>query len=325
LKDVLSLQQADHHRLTQTHRNSGGILDVVEQVRHGQIDCVNRPGVTFSNGLSEPEVGFSSIAAKYSTAVQKYGYEHVALIMSRRAGDPETPGWNTTYSNHVLRNMCNPNAIKVPGTRLYVGDRIIIRENMNVVDANAGMNIGANSGSKRKDDLDGMLDNDKDDTVRVVNGDTGTILSFQKSYGPSKSMMPSSLCLKLDDGRTVYFPGSETNVLQHAYALTVHSAQGSEYKKVIAVITPGQASFMNRSMLFTGLSRARNELDINGENAAIRRVASTPLPPRNSALVERFNQKLKSFNDSYLDLDGDDKYKTDEKKDLSDHQLVFRY
>jgi len=294
LKDVLDVREADHHRLTKTHRNSGGILDVLEQVRRGDVDCIDRPGVKFSHGLDDAAVGFALIAQKYISAVSKYGgYEHVALIMSMRAGEPYVPGWNTTYSNQVLRDLCNPHALKIPGTRFFVGDRIIIRENMNVP-------------------LAGQEDEDE---VRVVNGDTGTITSFEKDARNPRSLMSKSIRIKLDDGRMVDLPGAGVSVLQHSYALTVHSAQGSEYRKVISVVTPGHSAFMNRAMIFTGWSRAREDLDINGSDHVIRKIVATPLPARNSSLVERVAlalEALKSGEDP-----GDDEFNED---DMDEHQ-----
>lgn len=284
LRDVMQIKQGDHHLLTTTHRNSGGILEVLHQIRLGEIECEDLPSVKFSHGLRTAQEQFHEIAHKYINAVSKNGYEGVALLMSMRAGEPNVPGWNVTYANQVLRDLCNPHAEKVPGSRMFVGDRIIIRDNMNVPLAGASP---TRPDVERSDD-----DEPGEGETRVVNGDTGTILSYERGGGQTRSLAPRSLRLKLDDDRIVDLPGSEMSTLQHSYALTVHSAQGSEYKKVIAVITPGHPSFINRSSLFTSLSRAKEELDINGDDAVLRKVAATPLPERYSSLVERVNLEL---------------------------------
>ncbi len=87
------------------------------------------------------------------------------------------------------------------------------------------------------------------------------------------------MVIKLDDGRFIQFPGDSLKDLQHSYAATVHMAQGSEYKDVMLVMTPGQASFMNANMFLTGASRAREGLWIYGDDAELRRIAATKLPP----------------------------------------------
>lgn len=285
LKDVLSIEAADHHRLTKTHRNSGGILEVIQQISNGQIDCVDRPGLRFSHGLGEAATEFSGVARKYIDAVGKHGFENVVLLMSMRAGEPNVPGWNTTYANAVLRDLCNAHAEKIPGTRLHVGDRILIKDNMNVPLAGSGAAQRARSADE--DD-----DSPAEGETRVVNGDTGSILSFTRDPSKPNSLVPLHVTMHLDDGRRVDFPGNACDLLQHSYALTVHSAQGSEYKKVIAVATPGHSSFINRAMLFTGLSRAREALEVYAEDHVLRKIAATPLPTRNSALVRRVRSEL---------------------------------
>lgn len=289
LKDVLSLDGPDHHRLTTTHRNGGGILEVIDQVRNGYIDCIDREDVRFSHRLGEPALEFPTVAQQYVEAVRRHGFENVILLIPKRQGEPNTPGWNTTYANATLREMCNPNAEKLPGTaRLHVGDRIIIRANMKVPLAGTG-------GRQQESSADEDSDECKSNEVRVVNGDTGTIVSwsaYRHKAGQPKRAGAQFITLRLDDGRTVDFPGSATEMLQHSYALSVHSGQGSEYAHVIAVCPPASRNFVNRPMLFTGLSRGRSMLEIHGEDNDLRAVAATPAPSRNSALTQRVRRLL---------------------------------
>lgn len=286
LRDLLALDGPDHHRLNKTHRNSGGILEVIEQVRQGTIDCIDREAVTFSHKLGKACDEFATVARSYIQAVSLHGFEHVMLLIPKRQGDPAVADWNISYANAVLRGMCNPNAEKIPGTsRLHVGDRIIIRANMDVPRAGAETRRGP-----------GYEDDDpKADMVRVVNGDTGSIVSYlqheQKQSGPRR-VGAKTVRLKLDDGRAVDFPGAAVEALDHSYALTVHSAQGSEYKHVIAVVPPASRSFNNRTMLTTGLSRAQARLHVHGEDADIQRVAATLPAPRNSALAPRVRRLM---------------------------------
>jgi exodeoxyribonuclease V alpha subunit len=52
----------------------------------------------------------------------------------------------------------------------------------------------------------------------------------------------------------------EINALLHAYALTVHKAQGSEWRKVFLVLHHSHATMLQRELLYTGVTRAREEL-----------------------------------------------------------------
>jgi exodeoxyribonuclease V alpha subunit len=53
---------------------------------------------------------------------------------------------------------------------------------------------------------------------------------------------------------------SEVNALLLAYALTVHKAQGSEWRKVFFCLHHSHATMMQRELLYTGITRAREEL-----------------------------------------------------------------
>ena len=273
LQDLLSIPEIDHNTLTTVHRNSGGILDVIREVKRGELSPKNREGVTFSGTLDDAEFGFSEVMGKYIAAVSRAGYEGTALLMSRRKGEADVAGWNTTFANAVLRDVCNPNAQKVPGTSVHVGDRIIIKENMTIPGA------------------------DGEGEQRVVNGDKGVVRSFSMNQKDARNAGADKIRLALDDGRTIDFPGVASGALQHSYALTVHAGQGSEYAEVIAVITPGAASFINRNMLYTALSRARTNLDVYGEDRVLRQVARTPMPSRNSGLVDRVRDILGNDED----------------------------
>ena len=53
---------------------------------------------------------------------------------------------------------------------------------------------------------------------------------------------------------------AEVNALLHAYALTVHKAQGSEWRKVFLTFHQSHATMLQRELLYTAVTRAREEL-----------------------------------------------------------------
>jgi ATP-dependent exoDNAse (exonuclease V) alpha subunit len=103
---------------------------------------------------------------------------------------------------------------------------------------------------------------------------------------------PKWVKLALDDGREIWYPGSDLGSVDHSYALTNHAVQGSEYEKVISVVTPGSPDFMNQNMILTAFSRAKSDLEIYGDPETLRKIAATPMPTRNSALSERVSQEM---------------------------------
>lgn len=290
LADLIKLPGVDHSHLSTVHRNGGAILRLVNEIDTGSFspaDYDSCDDVKFSHGLGDARTYFPVVMKSYIDAVEKRGIENVMLMISRRQGKPEEAGWNTTYANAVLREALNPYGEKLPGSaNLHVTDRIIIRENMSL---------------RQKGDHE----DEEERQVRVVNGDTGEIVAFERATG-TKVDGVAWLRIKLDDGRLIDYPGDALKHLDHAYALTVHAGQGSEYQEVLAVFTPGAPSFINRSTLYTAVSRPRIKLHVFGEDAVLRKIAATPVPRRNSALVARVQALL-----------GDSPAETDEEVEAS--------
>lgn len=273
LHDLLRIQGFDHYRLNRTHRNTGGILDVIMKAGAGVVDGIDREDVTFRGELPDatPE-GFASVIADYDDALRQENdhFASVGLIIPKRKGDIHTPGWNVTYLNHLLRTRYNPDGAPVPGTTFFVNDRVLIRKNQILSQMHRAPSEGSEAGTP---------------TEVVVNGDTGTIASVSMINEQGATVV-GHIMINLDDGRKIYYPGKAIDDLDHAYAITCHAAQGSEYRRVIFLCTDGPRSFMNRSIVFTALSRAKINLKIWGALPKLQRICRHTRLPRNSALIE---------------------------------------
>lgn len=86
--------------------------------------------------------------------------------------------------------------------------------------------------------------------VGVFNGDTGYILNINNTL--------KKLLVKFDDNKVVEYDFSQLDEIDLAYAVTVHKSQGSEYKAVIIPILGGPPMLMNRNLLYTAVTRAKN-------------------------------------------------------------------
>ncbi|MDE1012166.1 MAG: ATP-binding domain-containing protein, partial [Paraburkholderia fungorum] len=91
----------------------------------------------------------------------------------------------------------------------------------------------------------------------------------------------------LEAGNSFKFNQESNTTLVLAYALTVHAAQGSEYREVIFICTDGHAGFMHRGIVYTAFSRTRKRLLVVADDEVLRRSCARPIPPRNSRLVQR--------------------------------------
>ena len=94
----------------------------------------------------------------------------------------------------------------------------------------------------------------------VFNGDVGTVTSIDQSM--------EQLTVVFDD-KKVDYDFQQLQELEPAYAMTVHKSQGSEYRAVILAAWNGSAYLMNRSVLYTAITRARELLIVVGREEII--------------------------------------------------------
>ena len=111
----------------------------------------------------------------------------------------------------------------------------------------------------------------------VFNGDIGTILEVDAG-GITVSF----------DGRLVAYPPELLGELEPAYAVTVHKAQGSEYRAVILALSDVPPSLLARGVLYTAITRARELFILVGDGELMARmVANDRQTKRYSALRTR--------------------------------------
>ncbi len=95
----------------------------------------------------------------------------------------------------------------------------------------------------------------------VFNGDIGYIASID----------PAAEAFAVDfDGRRAEYVFEQASELDHAWATTVHKAQGSEYRAVVFSAVRAAPQLMYRSLLYTAVTRAAELLVIVGDEDVIR-------------------------------------------------------
>ncbi len=111
----------------------------------------------------------------------------------------------------------------------------------------------------------------------VFNGDIGTIVEVDAG-GITVSF----------DGRLAAYPPELLGELEPAYAVTVHKAQGSEYRAVILALSDVPPSLLARGVLYTAITRARELFILVGDGELMARmVANDRQMRRYSALRTR--------------------------------------
>ncbi|HYP19400.1 MAG TPA: ATP-dependent RecD-like DNA helicase [Chloroflexia bacterium] len=115
---------------------------------------------------------------------------------------------------------------------------------------------------------------------QVSNGELGRILRID--------LEEERVLVSFDAEWTVEYTFQELDELTHAYAISVHKAQGSEYPAVIMPILPQQGRMLQRNLMYTAVSRARNLVVLAGSPEAIKRaVQNTTSTLRYSGLPQR--------------------------------------
>ena len=116
----------------------------------------------------------------------------------------------------------------------------------------------------------------------IYNGDIGTLLTID----------PDSETLTIDfDGRIASYGFDALIELEHAWAITVHKAQGSEYRAVILALGGSSQMLMTRGVLYTAVTRAKELLILVGdENQAHQMIDNFRQSRRYTALRVRLRQ-----------------------------------
>lgn len=96
----------------------------------------------------------------------------------------------------------------------------------------------------------------------IVNGDIGYITRIYKDDEDTY------IAIQFDD-RHVELKQSEAENLSLAYAMTIHKSQGGQFQKVIMPMHPSQYIMLHRNIFYTGVTRAKEEVDIIGVKRAV--------------------------------------------------------
>jgi exodeoxyribonuclease V alpha subunit len=100
----------------------------------------------------------------------------------------------------------------------------------------------------------------------IFNGDIGIIKSID--------MNMEQLTIVFDDDREADYDFTQLNEIEPAYAMTVHKSQGSEYRAVVLSAWSGSAYLLNRSVLYTAVTRAKTLLIIVGREETVAAMAA---------------------------------------------------
>ncbi len=162
--------------------------------------------------------------------------------------------------NQRIRESVNPHAYTKPelkhGNRVFrLGDRVLQMKNMG----------------------------------DVSNGDVGFVKNIY--IGEDND---STITVSFGDGRFHEYTTDELDMLELAYAMTIHKSQGSEYNTIIIPMLASYYIMLRRNLIYTAITRAKKKVIIVGEKKAVyMAIHKNDIDGRNTRLAERI-QRLRS-------------------------------
>lgn len=252
LADLLRSGRLPTLRLTEIFRQAAASAIIRGARAVDQGDCpvlVNdAAGDFFFLRRTDPNRAVETIVQLCQTRLPKnmgISPDQIQVLSPTRKGPA-----GTTSLNRALQAAVNPPAQgkeeKTFGTTLFrVGDRVMqVKNNYDVLweeVSGSGMGMG------------------------IFNGDIGQVEAIDTASG--------QITVDFDGHRAVYTPDM-LGQLEPAYAITVHKAQGSEYRAVILSAVEAAPMLLTRGVLYTAMTRAKELLILVGDDQVVARMAA---------------------------------------------------
>lgn len=275
LADLISSGAFSVTRLEVIYRQGGesSILRYAHEIRRGEHHRLREnEGDLFylarESGEATAECVAELLSARLPRAYGEESLENTQVLAPARRGAA-----GTQNLNRILQARLNPPG---PGKREVEAAGVIFREGDRVMQ------------TKNDYDLIGQVTDESGLTTLtqgVFNGDIGKIESIDAAA--------ESLTVRFDRQSVVTYPFSLLEELEHAYAVTVHKSQGSEYETVVLALSGTPPQLRLRSLLYTAVTRAKRRLILVGSQQLSAQMARSPGGSgRCSGLADRIREAL---------------------------------
>jgi len=263
LGDLMAAPPAKVTRLDTIYRQGkeSGIVTTAHAILHGET----HPGVTFRSLRDlDPEKDFTFIEAEQPEqcmqAIKYLAKEYIPKahdidpIKDLQVMSPMHRGTaGITILNTELQEALNPKSKAesrlrsdpdyTPAAQTHFREKTRKPLPVEIEYGSASYRIG-----------DKVIQTRNNYDKNVFNGDTGII----------KAIAADSSGLTIEFDQLVEYTRSELSELQHAYTISIHKSQGSEYPVVIIPLLKQHFLLLQRNLVYTGITRARRKVYIVG-------------------------------------------------------------
>lgn len=272
LHDLLASGKVPSVELTEIFRQAAESLIVMNahSIIHGDLPELQDKSSDFFFMYSENETDSLRLAISLcKTRLPKaYGYdplEDIQVLCLSRVG-----AVGTEIVNRELQAALNPPSKDKREMPMF--DRVIFRDGDKIM--------------QTKNDYDVEWRRGAEKSHGIFNGDIGRILDTDRV---------NRRCDIDFEGRKAQYDGDMLKKIEHAYAVTVHKSQGSEYPAVILLLPNYLNRLSYRNLLYTAITRAKKTLIVIGTDAKIEQMV------RNDRREERYSCLAPMLEDQFVD------------------------
>ncbi len=247
LRDILNSQRFATVRLNEIFRQAQESLIVTNAhaINHGQMPnlSVKNNDFFFLKRVSDHDIALTIADLCKNRLPKTYGEmarNGIQVIAPSRKGESGTESLNI-----LLQGMLNPPS---PYLREFRFRDRLFREGDRVMQTRNNYDL---LWSRVYDDKTGY---------GIFNGDIGVIEEIRRN--------DNEMTILFDDRRVIY-DCSLLEDLEHAYAVTVHKSQGSEYPIVVIPMCSAASMLLSRNLLYTAVTRAKNMVILVGREAIV--------------------------------------------------------
>lgn len=279
-KDLIDSKVMPRVNLTEVYRQQEGssIIDLAHKIKNGLPVSINEK----HHDRSFIPCSSNQIATVVEKVVQGavnkgYNMQDIQVLAPIYRGPA---GINKL--NELLQDILNP---KDKDTRFLQYGDVEYRENDKVL----------------------QLINRPDDNV--FNGDIGVVTGVYKA---EENALGKDVVIVDYEGNDITYTKQDLSEITHAYCCSIHKSQGSEFPIVIMPIVRQYFRMLQKNILYTGLTRAKQSLVVCGEEQAFNQGIQTLGHER----MTSFDTKLKMYFDTDVETDTQSETETIQTKHI---------